>query len=131
MLPLFCDFVCMWLPNNIWVAFWLRMKLILGDSTETLSGFQTQDKILDLLSTPELLFKEKVDKKKQYFLGRKRNIFPQFDHCQCICGHASNIIFKRLRICCVVKNIALIIDDAMDALCRANMTGPIAQEASS
>ena len=72
MLPLPCNFVCMWLTNNIWVAFWLRMKLILGDSTETLSGFQTQDKILDLLSTPELLFKEKVDKKKQYFLGENR-----------------------------------------------------------
>ena len=44
------------------------MKLILGDSTETLSGFQTQDKILDLLSTPELLFMEDFDKKKIIFL---------------------------------------------------------------
>ena len=55
-------------PNNIWVGFLLRMKLILGDSTETLSGFQTQDKILDLLSTPELLFMEDFDKKKIIFL---------------------------------------------------------------
>ena len=49
----------------------LRVKLILGDSTETLSGFQTQDKILDLLSTPELLFMEDFDKKKIIFLEVK------------------------------------------------------------
>ena len=39
--------------------------------------------------------------------------------------------FSELGICSVVKNIALIIDDAVaDALCRANMTRPIGQEAS-
>ena len=41
------------------------------------------------------------------------------------------IFFSELGICSVVKNIALIIDDAVaDALCRANMTRPIGQEAS-
>ena len=39
--------------------FWDRVKLIPGDSRGAPSGFQTQDKIPDLLSTSELLFKEK------------------------------------------------------------------------
>ena len=83
---------------NTRMAFWLRMKLILGDSTETLSGFQTQDKILDLLSTPELLFKEKSDQRKQNLFLGKVNTF-------------SFIV--------LVKNYAIIIDDATDALCKA------------
>ena len=78
-------------PNNIRVAFWLRMRLILGDSTEALSGFQTQDKILDLLSTPELLFKEKFDKRKQYLLRGKELDVP--DHCYYFCEYVSNILF--------------------------------------
>ena len=84
-------------PNNIWVGFLLRVKLILGDSTETLSGFQTQDKILDLLSTPELLFMEDFDKKKIIFLEVIQVHFLRW------------MLISMLLFCC----IALITNDAM------------------
>ena len=132
MLPLPCNFNLYVAPKQYQDCFLAEDEINSWTFHRNSEWFSDPGQNTGFIVHPWTSFQRKVLQEKTIFLGRKINIFLSLsDHCWYICGHVSNILLLLgKRICSVVKNIALITDDALDALCRANMTGPIVQDAS-